>query len=446
MTNTKQLVDFALDVRWSDLSDDTKQAARLMFGNAAALAVAAARLPAVENAGKALRRMGRQGWSPVIGRVDLWNPLDAAMLTGIAIHLEDFDDTHLPTVLHPAAPIIPAALAVGHWKGTSSAAVLEAVAAGAEVAIRVGNSIAPGHYNRGWHVTGTVGRVGAAVAAGKLLGLNGQEMSNAIAIATTEAAGLTAALGTMTKSLHPGRAASDGLEAALLAAQGLSGCTEDPLTDPDSFFSLAAPVMDPTRSLDGLGYQWEVEQNAFKPYACGVVSHPVIDTAIELSQFAKASEVESVTVTINPVVLDVMGVREPTTALESKFSAFHCFAVGYLYGAGGLAEFSDAVAVRQEVAALRSRIRFETSKDIRKGAAKASMTTINGKRFEVDVPHATGSVQRPMTAVQLQDKGRRLVEPVLGSSAEEFLSRAFTLDAYDLSEIFFVSIGSGKHD
>ncbi len=440
MRTIDRLVDFALGAHWPDIPDGARTAVRMLFGNAAALAVAAAPLPAVENAAAMLRRVGRTGWIPVLGRRDRWNPLDAAMLTGIAIHLEDFDDTHLPTVLHPAAPILPAALAAAQWKKGASTEVLRAIAVGAEVAIRVGNGTRPGHYNQGWHVTGTMGRIGAAVAAGAILGLDARQLKSAIAIATTEAAGLTAALGTMSKALHPGRAASDGLEAALLAAHGLEGGEADPLTGEGSFPVLSAPAMDAGAMVEGLGTEWELEQNAFKPYACGVVSHPVIDAAIELAAQAGPDEVQAVEVTVNPVVLDVMGVSAPTTGLESKFSAAHCFAVGFLYGAGGPHQFSDEVARRPEVAALRDRVKFNLSADVPKGAAKAALTTKAGAARHVDVRHATGSIQRPMTEAQLRRKAQGLVEPLLGDATVAFIQRAFALDAHGLEDVLAGSI------
>lgn len=446
MPLTDNLVQFAQDCHWSSLSDTTRDAARMMVGNALALAVGAARLPAVDTAANALRLLGRDGWLPVPGRRDTWAPLDAAMLTGIAIHLEDFDDTHLATVLHPAAPIVPAALVCAQWFGRSGTDVLEASAIGAEVAIRVGLAISPAHYLSGWHVTGTMGRIGAAVATARMLRLGDAEMLDAIAIASTSAGGLTAALGTMTKALHPGRAAADGMEAALLARAGLRGSPVDPLDSPGAFPRIAVPEMQPARALDGLGARWELDRNAFKPYACGVVSHPVIDTGRTLAQAVGDAEVASVTVYVNPVVLDVMGVSEPTSALESKFSAAHCFAVGFLFGGGGPAEFSDACARDPAVAAMRKRVRFESTDTIQKGAARAVLHTRDGAQHRVAVDHATGSAERPMTSVQLRDKARLIVEPILRDGTEAFLDRSFELDRHDVASLMAASVAGACED
>ena len=436
----EQLVAFVRSTSWARIPEDAQEAARQMFGNGIALAVAAASLPAVECAASALRTMSRSGWIKVPGRTDRWNPLDAAMLTGIAIHLEDFDDTHLPTVLHPAAPIIPAALITAQWCGASTQKVLEAAAVGAEVAIRIGNSTTPGHYNRGWHVTGTMGRIGAAVAAAHILGLNATQMRAAIGIATTEAAGLTAALGTMTKSLHPGRAAADGIEAAMLAAHGLDTGALDPLTDPGSFPVLSAPSIDPYVICKELGKHWELTQNAYKPYACGVVSHPIIDSAIELSHKVSIEEIDRVTVSVNPVVIDVMGVLDPKTGLESKFSAAHCFAIGFIFGAGGPSEFTDKAVSDNLVKHLRNRVDFSLTIEIPKGAAKASITTHDGKTHEVEIRHATGSIQRPMTIEQLKQKATRLVDPIIGGSTFRFIECAFNFDMVSIDDLMNSSI------
>ena len=352
----------------------------------------------------------------------------AALLNGMAAHVEDFDDTHLATVVHPGAPIVPAALAVGEDLGASGRDTLVAAVLGIEVALRVGLALGRGHFDRGWHLTGTMGHLGAAAAAGRLLGLDADGLVVALGLAATQAAGLQAALGTMTKSFHPGKAAADGIEAALLAHAGFTG-TARPIEGRRGLAALAAPAPDPGVALRDLGQRWEVTDNAFKPYACGIVSHPVIDGGIALRGAVAPDEVATVTVRVNPVVLDVMGVADPQDGLQSKFSVYHCFAVGLLLGAAGPSEFTTTVARDPEVVALRARVTADLDPAVARDEAFVTVTTTDGRTVEHHVEHATASAANPMTDEQLRDKVRLVAAPVLGDDGvDRLVAAAFALD------------------
>jgi 2-methylcitrate dehydratase PrpD len=331
-------------------------------------------------------------------------------------------------------------VAVAQLTGASGRELLTAIAAGVEVACRVGNALGPGHFDRGWHLTATMGHLGAAVTAGRLLGLDAGRMRHALAIASTEAAGTTEQLGTMTKPLHPGKAAADGIEAALLAAQGFQGPSA-PVAGRWGLGTLMAPAPEPEVALEGLGEIWEIEANAFKPYSCGIVSHPVIDAAISLRErIAPGDEIESVEVTVRPVVLEVMGVADPENGLRSKFSVYHCFAVGYLDGGAGPAQYTDERARDPEVAALRRRVTAITDPNMPKDACSAVVRTVRGAVHRIDIDHATGSIERPMTDDQLRTKFTLLVRPRLGERTQRLLDAAWSIDeANDLDELLTLS-------
>jgi 2-methylcitrate dehydratase PrpD len=263
-------------------------------------------------------------------------------------------------------------------------------------------------------------------------------------IAAVEAAGLQEALGTMTKSFHPGKAAADGVEAALLAGRGFTG-PEAPIEGRRGFAETAAPVTDYDAMLDGLGATWEVERNAFKPYACGIVSHPVIDAAIALRNSAPADDIEDVELTINPVVLDVMGVPDPQDGLQSKFSVYHCFATGFLDGAGGPDQYSDARARAPEVVALRARVHAITDPELAKDEARARIRTAGGEVFERHVEHATGSEAAPMTDQQLRVKAQLVASPVLGTEqTDKLVDLVFAIDKLDTIDALVQATRSGK--
>lgn len=164
--------------------------------------------------------MGGNPQATIPGSSERTGVVNAAMVSGVAAHVDDFDDTHEPTILHPTSPILGAALPVAEWRGASGRELLEAYVVGVEVGCRVALALGRAHYSHGWHVTGTAGVVGAAAAVGRLLGLEGAELAHAMGIAATGAAGHREQFGFMTKSLHAGRAAAGGVLSALLAAGG----------------------------------------------------------------------------------------------------------------------------------------------------------------------------------------------------------------------------------
>jgi 2-methylcitrate dehydratase PrpD len=422
------LAAFAAGVRLADLPEPVRQAGRRTLANAVGLAVDAAHHPAVEAVAATLADLGLRGDTRAIGRPDPVSPYAAALLMGYAMHVEDFDDTHLRTVLHPGAPVVGAALAAAQLAGASGADLLAGVVAGVEVGSRLGIALGPGHFDRGWHVTGTVGHVGAAAAAARVLGLSAEQTRRALVIAGTLASGVTEQLGSMTKALHVGRSAADGLQAALLARAGITGA-RPAFGGPGGLRAALSPEYDPAAALAGLGHEWELTANAFKPYSCGIVSHPVIDAAIAARTAGlTADDIERVVATVRPVVLEVMGVAEPRDGLQSKFSVYHCFAVGLLDGGAGPAQYSDARATDPAVVALRRKVEAVTDPDMPKDACRVEVFLRGGDSRAFVVEHATGSVDAPMTDAQLENKVRLLTEPVLGPGWSELWRSAMTVD------------------
>lgn len=423
-----ELAVFASSLTWDEVPETTRAAARRTVGNVLGLAVGASRHDAVERALRTLTGLGLTGSTSVLGRQERLAVTWAPLVNGLAMHVEDFDDTHLRTVLHPGAPVVPAALAVAERRGLSGEDVLTAVIVGVEVASRVGNGLGTPHFDRGWHVTGTMGHLGAALTAGRLLGLTADQMHHALALAATQAAGHTEQLGSMTKSLHPGKAAADGVEAALLAAGGFTG-PDGALEGRRGLAALMSPSVDLAEVVRDLGITWETDENAFKPYSCGIVSHPVIDAAVVLrKRGVDAARVRSVEAVVHPVVLDVMGVEEPESGLRSKFSVYHCFAIGLLDGAAGPAQYTDERAADAQVVQLRRKVTATLDPSVAKDACTVRAQLDDGTTEEVVVEHATGSTARPMTDDELRAKFDLVVRPVLGDGTDRFADLAFALD------------------
>lgn len=418
------LAEMASKLAVETLPEPARHNARRTLANSLALSAGAATHPAVQVVARGLRCFGGTGVATVLGTSELRPGAHAALVNGMAAHVEDFDDTHLETVVHPGAPVVPAALAAAELTLASGATLLAGVAAGVEVASRVGLALGPAHFDRGWHLTGTAGHVGAAAAAARVLGLDPLATRDALAFAAVQAAGLQEALGTMVKALHAGKAAADGFLAAMMAAEGLHG-PPAPLEGRRGLLALASPEADLERAQRDLGRTWELARNAFKPYACGIVSHPIIDAAVALGEQLgrDASSVRTVTVRVNPVVLDVMGVTEPTTGLQSKFSAYHCFAVGFIDGVAGPAQYTDGVVARPDVRDLRGKVAVVLDPAIRRDECFATVEGPSGP-FSWHVEHASGSVDQPVTDEQLEAKAVAVSGPVLGDEAARGLFAA----------------------
>lgn len=431
------LADFAL--RSVEFPEEVVRAGRRTLLNALSLAIGTSRHPAVEAACKAISYLVRQPEASIPGRSDRAEAEWAAFVGGISVHAEDYDDTHLATVVHPGAPIVPAALAVGEMHARSGRELLEAVVVGVEVACRVGLALGPGHFDRGWHLTGSTGRFGASAAAARLAGLETGALTGVWARCAAETAGVQAAFGTMTKPYHPGKAAYDAIRAVRDAVEG---DFHSPLTAGEEARWVAGLGPDPDlRELTaGLDTRWQILDNTFKPYACGIVSHPVIDAAVE-ARTAVGGDIAAITVTVNPIVLDVMGVEEPANGLESKFSVYHCAAIGLLDGMGGPAQFSDERVSSPDTRALRRKVGVITDRSLARDAARLAVDLACGRRIEVAIDHARGSVERPLTDEDLAFKARAAMQPVIGDAARELIDMVYSIEAYEARDMTQVACG-----
>jgi 2-methylcitrate dehydratase PrpD len=335
-------------------------------------------------------------------------------VNGISSHVLDFDDTHLKTVIHPGGPVLPAMLALAERQKISGREFVHALVLGAEVECRIGNAVYPAHYDAGWHISGTAGVFGAAAAAGKLLGLSEQQMIWALGIAAAQPVGLRSMFGTMTKSFHVGRAAQNGLTAALLAAKNFSS-SEQPLEAKNGWANVLSTTRNYAEITARLGSSYEILLNTYKPYACGIVIHPTIDGCIQLRNQHKlsAEQIERIELKVHPLVLELTGKKAPQTGLDGKFSVYFAAALAIVEGRAGIAEFSDAMARDGRIVALRDRVSVSIDKAMHEDQARIAITLKDGRRLEKFIEHAKGSVEQPMTDAELEDKYAGLAEGVL---------------------------------
>ncbi|HET6803509.1 MAG TPA: MmgE/PrpD family protein [Casimicrobiaceae bacterium] len=381
-------------------------------------AIGASRHPAVEAALAAARELAPSAQASVLGRTDRVDMGNAALINGIASHTLDYDDTHLRTIIHPAGPVASAVLALAEHGGMNGRALIDALVLGVDVECRIGNAIYPDHYDRGWHITGSTGMLGAAAACARLIGLDAARATMALGIAASQPTGVREQFGSMTKALHVGAAARIGLTAALMAKHGYTS-SERALEAPRGLLQTFSDKHDWREVEDALGERFEIATNTYKPFACGIVIHPSIDGCIQLrSQGQLAVEdIERVDLVVHPLVLELTGKRAPRRGLEGKFSVYHACAAALLSGKAGEAQFSDGCVNDARVIEVRDRIHARADAAMDEDAADITISMRDGRNLHQRVEHAIGSLERPMTDADLRQKVHGLVDPVLGIAA-----------------------------
>ncbi|MGL4241293.1 MAG: MmgE/PrpD family protein, partial [Beijerinckiaceae bacterium] len=385
--------------------------------NWAGCAVGGAPHPAIDRAWAAAKPFAGAAQASVLGRDIRTDVLHAALLNGISSHVFDFDDTHLKTIIHPAGPIASGLLALAETRPMTGEEFLHAFILGVEVECRIGNSVYPEHYDRGWHITGTAGVFGAAAAAGKVLGLDTKRMTYALGTAATQSAGLREMFGTMCKPFHPGRAAQNGTFAAFLAKEGFTS-SERGIEAPRGFAHVASTKFDPREIVDNLGGSWEISLNTYKPFACGIVIHPSLDACVQFrdKHGIKPGDVKSIDLKVHPLVLELTGKTSPRTGLEGKFSVYHSCAAAIVHGRCGEHEYSDECVADPVIVALRQKVKAVATPGIHEDQVEARLTTNDGRVIDLRIEHAIGSLGRPLTDAELDAKVRDLSVPIIGEA------------------------------
>ena len=267
----------------------------------------------------------------------------------------------------------------------------------------------PTHYRRGWHITATCGIFGAAAACARVLGLDAQRTAWALGHAATQSASLVESIGSMAKSLGVGNAAKNGLAAALFAEGGFSG-PESPIEGRYGFAAVTSDSADLARIADGIGQRWEVLNNAYKPYPCGVVLFPVIDACLELrARLAPGTEaIERVVVRGHPLMRERTDRPKVETGRDARVSLQHTVAAAFCFAAAGLAQYEDDCVADPAVQALRARVIFEEDPDAPVESATVTLYLADGTEQSEHIRHGRGTPGRPMSDGELDSKVREL--------------------------------------
>jgi 2-methylcitrate dehydratase PrpD len=411
---TRILARYVVSARPDDIPTAVKKEATRTLLNWTGCAIGGSRQPAVENALAALTPFAGTGQASLLGRKERLDALNASLINGISSHVLDFDDTHLRTIIHPAGPVASAIFALSEYQPVSGTDFLTALVLGIEVECRIGNAVYPEHYDAGWHITGTTGPFGAAAAVGKLLHLSEQQMTWALGLAAVQPVGLREMFGSMTKSFHPGRAAQNGFTAAILASKNFTS-SEHGIEAKSGWANVLSTGRRYNQITSNLGQTYEVALNTYKPFACGIVGHPIIDGCIQLrnENHLKADDVARIDLWVHPLVIELMGKKSPQAGLEGKFSVYHAAAVAIAEGAGGEPQFTDRAVLRSETVALRNRVLTTIDRNLHEDQARIRITLRDGRMLDKTIEHAVGSVTRPMSDRQLEEKFEGLATGIL---------------------------------
>lgn len=403
------LANFAVQSSEKLITAELRHECKRALMNYFAVALVGAKDPTIEKAYGVLSKFAGNAEARIIGRSEKTDILNAAFFNAAAANVFDFDDTHFPTIIHPTGPVAAALFALGAQQRISGVDFMQAFTLGVEAECRIGNAVSPGHYQRGWHITATCGVFGAAIAAGKILKLDSQQMIWALGTASAQAGGLVENLGYMAKSAGVGNAARNGLLSALLAAQGFDG-PPLPLEGVHGFLRVTGDNANMAEITEGLGEQWEALNNTYKPYPCGVVLNPVIEACLNIqAQTAfDAGNIEVITVTGNPLLRARADRPTVASGRESQVSAQHAVAVSLLSGKAGVDQFSDAAVVDPGVKALAARVQVIEKAGVPVESVLVEMYLKNGDTLSENIAAAKGCKANPLSDRDLEEKLREL--------------------------------------
>ncbi|MBI4562912.1 MAG: MmgE/PrpD family protein, partial [Candidatus Rokubacteria bacterium] len=386
----------------------------------------------VEPPARIIQRLAEaEGGAPlatVLGTPLRTGPIWAALANGTAGHALDFDDTNFAMMGHPSVPVLAAALAAGELALADGPVLLHAFLLGFEVETTLGEVVNPVQYQRGFHATGTLGALGAAAAAAKLLDLDPGQARHALAIAASQASGLKENFGTMTKPFHAGHAARSGVLATLLAREGFTA-SEAGLEGPQGYLRvLGTRGEDPTPALDRLGAPWKILSSgiAVKPYPSCACTHSIIEAVLELQEAHRLSPeaVREITVGVAPMVPDILIHHDPRTGLEGKFSAEFCAAAALVDGRIGITTFTDARTADPQIRAAMRKVRMGVDPTIpadleRHAWTRVTMRLADGRVLAVPPREIRGHPGVPLSRQALRAKFEECARVVLARDRAE---------------------------
>jgi 2-methylcitrate dehydratase PrpD len=420
MTVTQRLATFCTESRYDRLPAEVYREGVRSFVNWFGCALGGCNNPGIQRTYDVLDRFSGPRVATFFGRPRRIDIFAAAFLNGMANSLRGYNDTHLKTVAHPAAPVGAALLAMAERDRVHGQDLIHALILGIEIQCRVGNILVtpPARSHFGLSMVGIAGGIGAAVAVAKLQGLDARQTNRALGIAAGQAGGLRETHGTLASHMLTGEAARAGMLSALLAAEGFT-CSEEMIEGPKGYAQVYAQDADPEVAVDELGEKYETLNNTYKPYPCGIVIHPIIDVCLDLARAHElvAEDIERVVLTVNPLAVQLTGRKEPENGLRAGSSLYHWAAASLIHRKAGLNEGEDTCVHDPVVVGLRRRVEAHPDPAVAPDAARAVIHLRDGRHVSGAVSHARGSADRPMTDHDLSQKFVDQAQRVMGAAA-----------------------------
>jgi 2-methylcitrate dehydratase PrpD len=421
---TQALAHRIATLRYEDLPADVITIAKHCVLDWVAVAVQGTRDPLAAILAEQVAAEGGSDHATMIGRSRRASPRQAALVNAAASHALDYDDVNVRMMGHPTTGVMSAALALAESRGTGGRDLIAAFVAGYETECEIGEIVAPSHYARGFHATGTVGTFGAAAACAHLSRLDGNAVAMALGVAGTQAAGLKSMFGTMCKPLHAGKASESGLLAAELAARGFDSRT-DVLECANGFIATHADGPRSLHQFSSGSRKYHIEDNLFKYHACCHQTHAAIEAlrALQFEHGFSSSEIVQVTLRHDAGADAICNIARPNTGLEIKFS-LRMIAALALAGVDTSAvdSFSDVNARDPGLQALRDKVEVTFARDWPLTRSEVTVRLADGRVLEGD--HDSGLPEKDLDRQQakLLVKFRSLVGPIFGLSHADDLA------------------------
>ena len=418
---TGAVVDFIASTSSSDIPDDALTIGRRCIADGVAVMLAGSTTPASDILRAYVREDESRSEASIVGRDSFrTRAASAALVNATSGHAHDYDDTQLSTaadrifglLTHPTIPPLAASLALGERLGVSGRTMLEAFLVGFEVECKIADAIKPTHYKQGFHTSGTIGAFGAMAASAKLLKLDRAALAHAIGITASMSAGIRVSFGTMTKPLHVGRAAFNGVTAAELAARGFTSGA-DALDGQWGFFQVTGGGFDAERIVGALGNPWTIVSPgvSIKPYPCGCLGHPTMDAMLTLvtEHDVRPEQIRRIRLRAGSNILNPLRYKIANTELEAKFCPAFMLSAVALRRKAGVNEFSDEFVRSAPVQAMMRKVETVFDQEIENQGFVRMLSIVeveleDGRTLSQPSGPYRGGPERPFTREELRDK------------------------------------------
>lgn len=428
--------NFVYSINWGDIPEKVREQSKYYLLDWMGTLIAGS---STKEASIIQELISDQGGAPqanIMGLEQKTSVLNAALANGYISHILEIDDLHKKSISHPAAPVDSAALSVAQSINASGKDLLLAIILGYEIMLRIGEAVTPSHYKT-WHTTATCGTFGAAVAAGKLLKLNPSELLHALGNAGTQAAGLWEFLanGAMSKYLHTGKAAMNGVLSSLLAKKGFTGAIKI-LEGERGFFKAYSTEKHPEEKFKNLGKPFKILETSIKNYASCTHTHTAIDSALSIinDQHLNPDQIIKIKVYTYNNAKMIAGFRNPQTPIEAKFSLAYCVAAAIYYGKVGLEEFAPKKINNPEIKKIIEKVEISTKDELtklhpEKWPARVEIFTKDNCIHKAGFDYPKGAPENPLSCEELQQRFINFSTPTIGySKANNLMEEIFKIE------------------